>query len=109
MPTEELISGDFTKFNKEELFDHYLFLENWLSENKDKSDTQEYADYLQQFITLQIFLNDNYPIAYLDFLENPPNKPPPKKPVIDNDDNGKTMHAGLFIAAAVLLFFFRRK
>jgi len=109
MPSEELFSGTFDDFSTDQLFDHYLFLENWLSENKDKSDTQEYADYLQQFITLQIFLNDNYPIAYLDFLENPPNKTPPKKPVIDNDNNGKTMHAGLFIAAAALFFFFRRK
>ncbi len=108
MPTEELLSGTFDSFSREQLFDHYLFIENWLSENTDKSDTQEYADYLQQFITLQLFLNDNYPVEYLDFLENPPNKPPPKSPIINNND-GKTMHAGLFIAAAALFFFFRRK
>ena len=103
------IEMDLTRYNRDELFDQYLFLENWLSENSDKSDTQEYADYLQLFITLQVFLNDNYPIAYLDFLQNPPSKPAPNNPVIDNDNNGKTMHAGLFIAAAALLFFFRRK
>ena len=109
MPTEELLIGTFDDFSKEQLFDYYLFLENWLSENKDKSDTQEYADYLQQFISLQIYLNDNYPIPYLDFLENPPDKPLPKSPIIDKDNNKKTMHAGFFIAAAALFFFFRRR
>ena len=54
-------TAQLDEFSKEKLFAMYVFIEQWIEENKaTKEDTAEYADKVQQLIELQIYLSEKY-------------------------------------------------
>ena len=60
------------EFSKEKLFAMYVFIEQWIEENKaTKEDTAEYADKVQQLIELQIYLSEKYYSDFTAFLDDP--------------------------------------